>query len=113
MAAAELNLYIEQGATFSRLLTVEASPGSPLDLTGMTAQAQIRYQIQSSDVAATFTCTVLDQTTNTGEIRLELTAAETALLTQPNAAYDVELVDGATITRLLEGQVFISSNVTR
>lgn len=34
MAAGILDLYIEQGASFSRLLTIESAPGVPIDITG-------------------------------------------------------------------------------
>jgi hypothetical protein len=113
MAAGKLNILIEAGATFNKTITVNATAGSPLNLTGKTLRGSVRYKVQDATAAASFTFTLANQITNPGQATWILTATDTALLSQTRAVYDVELVDGATVTRVLEGEVFISLNVTR
>lgn len=113
MSAGKLNILVEAGATFSKTITVNSTPNTPLNLTGKTLRGQIRYKLQDSAAAATFTFTLANQSTNPGVATWILSATDSALLSQTRAVYDVELVDGSTVTRLLEGEVFISLNVTR
>lgn len=113
MAAGKLNILIEAGATFSKTITVNATAGNPLNLTGKTLRGAVRYKVQDATAAATFAFTLANQTTNPGQATWILSATDSAALTQTRAVYDVELVDGSTVTRLLEGEVFISLNVTR
>jgi hypothetical protein len=49
-----------------------------------------------------------------GTITLNLTATETAAITQSSLAYDLELVSaGGVVTRLVEGQINLTPEVTR
>lgn len=113
MAAGKLNILIEQGATFNRILTVKGDNDTPLNLTGKTLRGQLRYHPNDATAALTFTFTLANQTTNPGVVTWSATATATDLLTKTQAVYDVELVDGASVTRLLEGQAFISLAVTK
>ena len=113
MAAGQLNILIEQGATFSKSLTIYSSGTTPLNLTGKTLRGVVRYRLQDASPALTFTFTLGNQSTNPGTVTMTAAATLTDALTQSKGVYDVELVDGATITRLLEGDVFISLSVSR
>lgn len=113
MAAGQLNILIEQGATFSRTLTVYSTGTTPLNLTGKTLRGQLRRNLTDSAVAGTFTFTLANQGTNPGVATWFLAATDTALLPAQTLRYDVELVDGATVTRILEGEAFVSGEVTR
>ena len=124
--AGTLNLSIDQGSTFSRTIRIMdgETPSAAVDLTGQTFRGQIRKYATDATAVATFTCTVLDQGTNTGEMTFSLTAAQTAaivlkaqktaLRTAIDYSYDIErvLVSGA-VERLLEGVVSVSPEVTR
>ncbi len=117
MAASKLNLYIEQGATFSQLITWKAgTPSLPVDLTGCTARMQIRAKTTSDTVLLSLT------TENSrialggaaGTITLTLTDEETAVLAWPKGVYDLEIAFGnGTVRRLLYGSVVVSPEVTR
>ncbi len=49
-----------------------------------------------------------------GTITLNLSAVETAAITQSSLAYDLELVSaGGVVTRLVEGQINLTPEVTR
>jgi hypothetical protein len=113
MAAGKLNILIEQGATFSKVLTVKADDNTPINLTGKTLRGQVRYNINDSSPALTFTFTLANQSTNPGVATWLASATDTGALTQSRGIYDVELVDGTSVTRILEGTAFISLNVTR
>jgi hypothetical protein len=48
-----------------------------------------------------------------GSIGIYISAATSSLLSFDTAYYDLEMVSGNEVTRLLEGQVKLSKNVTR
>jgi len=124
MGAANLDLTIEQGATFSRTLTLKDAQGVKLDLTGWTFRGQVRTSLAAVSSLASFSFAVANQTTNPGEVSFSLSATTTAGIpaTQPSDPsrpdtvyiYDIEAVDAATtVYRLLQGQVYVSPEVTR
>jgi len=117
------NLTLYQGDTYSftfrlRDLSPQGDPGNYVDLTGVTAKAQIRQSETTSAVAAEFTATIPDQTVaeDTGRVVLSLTPAETAALNLTNNAgvWDVQLTfpDG-TIKTYLRGAIRVIREVTR
>lgn len=112
MAAAILNILVEQGSTFSRTMTIYSSGTTPLNLTGKTLRGQMRKSATDS-VAGTFTFTQADQSTNPGVVTWTMSATDTAGLPAQTLRYDVELVDGTTVTRILEGEAFVSLEITR
>ncbi len=88
----------------------------PVDLTGFTARAQIRESIDDVDPALSLTTEnggiVLDNTLKT--ITLLITSAQTTALAITSGVYSLELVDSAgAVTRLAEGAVKVSPDVTR
>jgi tRNA threonylcarbamoyladenosine modification (KEOPS) complex Pcc1 subunit len=115
MAATTYDILIEQGATFSQVITYKES-GVAVNLTGYTARMQVRSTLESAT-------TVVELTTangrialggSAGTITLTIAAADTAGLTAGRGVYDLELVSGSGIvTRLLQGVATISRNVTR
>jgi hypothetical protein len=116
MAAANYDITIEQGATFQLNIVWKAPNGTPIDLTGYTARMQVREKVSS-------TATLLSLTTENGGIALggaagtiAVTAAATLTddITTKRGVYDLELVSsGGVVTRLIEGCVTISPEVTR
>ena len=109
--AAIANLTMDQGATFSTVITVYQND-SILDLAGYSAAAQVRKSYSSSSSTA-FT-TAIDSTTSTGKITLSLTSAQTAALEEGRYVYDVEVTStDSTVTRVLQGTVTVSPNATR
>ena len=83
------NLTMDQGATFSTVITVYQDDNI-LDLTGHTAAAQIRKSYSSS-TSTSFTASI-DDTPSTGKITLSLTSTQTAALEEGRYVYDVELI---------------------
>lgn len=105
------NLYIDQGTTFSVQIQVFDSLGDPLDITGYTANSQIRKSYASTSATETFSADVTNP--SNGVITLSLTAAQTANLRYGRYVYDVEIVNNDVIYRASEGIVTVYPEVTR
>ena len=116
MSAGKHDFIIEQGATFSKVLTWKDSTGTPINLTGYSARMQVRSSVEAASTIIELT-TVNSRITLggvAGTITLNISAADTTALTAESGVYDLELVSGANVvTRLLEGNVIISKEVTR
>lgn len=116
MAAATYNFEIEQGATLTKPFVYKTSTSTAINITGYTARMQVRSSVKSADVLLELntenTRIVLGGTT--GTITLQLTAAVTAAITWTKGVYDLELVNAAgVVTRLLQGEITVSKEVTR
>ena len=114
MEAGLLNISIEQGSTFNLIMTYEDENSLPINLTGMTARMQLRRQFASDAVLLSLTTANgrITLTPLTGEIALFIDAPDTALLTG-SGVYDLELVNGPVVNRLLQGTFKICNEVTR
>ena len=111
MSAGIYNFTLNQGATFSRQMTVKEN-NSPLNLTGYTAAMQLRSTYDSSTVALSMTAAVINATQ--GILSISATATATAALEEGIYVYDLEISTAAgAVTRLLQGQVTVSPEVTR
>jgi len=112
--AATANLRIEQGATFSSDVTVKDTNGSAFDLTGYTAAAKMALGYASTRTRTTISTAIASDAT-TGVITISLTADQTSALDAPaRYVYDVEITktSDSTVTRVIEGIITVSPNVT-
>lgn len=117
--ATQLDLHIEQGATFawSATLMNQATDGTrtAVDLTGYTARMQIRRRMSDDTPLLSLTTEngriILGG--SAGSIFLEIAATDTAGLSAGKALYDLELVNGSMVKRLIEGLCVISAGMTR
>lgn len=108
--ATKANLVIDQGATFSTDLSLKDENGDPLNLSGYTANSQIRKWYTSTSPAASFEASI---NTDSGSIILSLTSDQTSNLVAGRYVYDVEITDGSSISRIVEGIVTVTPQVTR
>jgi hypothetical protein len=108
--ATKAPLVIDQGSTFSADLNLTDENGDGLSLIGFTANSQIRKWYSSSNAAATFTTSI---NVSSSVITLSLTANQTSNLVAGRYVYDVEISDGATVSRIVEGIVTVTPQVTR
>ena len=115
MLAGIYNFTCEQGSTFNRVITVFEPDGeTPYDLTGYTARMQVRRETEEGTVLVELT------TANgrialggaAGTITLSLTAATTAGITD-DGVYDLEIVSGANVHKVLKGLFRLDYEVTR
>ena len=117
MTAGFHHFVIEQGATFSRILTLKDSTGSVVILNSYSsAEMDLRKNPESSSVVITLT------TTNSrislggaaGTVTLTISASDTANLTAEDGVYDLELTDsGGNVFRILEGTFSVRRNISR
>jgi hypothetical protein len=107
--ATKANLVIDQGSTFSTDLTLNDENGDPLSLNGYTANSQIRKWYTSLTPSASFTANV----DTAGIITLSLTANQTSNLVAGRYVYDVEIQDGSVVSRIVEGIVTVTPQVTK
>ncbi|GAP46887.1 hypothetical protein [Streptomyces azureus] len=108
LSAGDWDLYIEQGATFVQEFVVDDDPDFTWE--GWTARSQIRSEASEAGEL------LLDLTPYLeiigGTIRVAVPAAVTGTLTR-NGRWDLEVVNGPTVVRLLNGRAVVSPEVTR
>ena len=108
--AIKANLQIDQGADFSTEIDVLDDAGEVVDLTGYSGAAQMRKHYTSS------TSTAFNVAINAsgGSVTLSMNAATSANVTAGRYVYDCELISsGNTVSRLVEGIVTVTPQVTR
>jgi len=111
MSAGTYNFTIEQGTTFSRVLTLQEN-GSAMNLTGYSVASQMRSTHDSSSIVATFSGSVTNA--SSGQLTLSLTNSQTSAIEEAIYVYDVEITSGAgAVTRILEGNITVTPEVTR
>ena len=124
MAAGTLNLTIEQGAKFSRLLTWQDSNGGLIDVSDYEARMEIRATTDSDTVLFKLLSTggtsadgTITLGATAGTILLEIGADLTETITTwSSGVYDLELyiaADVTDVTRLIQGSITVSPEVTR
>ena len=123
MAAGTYNFTIEQGATFRRTFKYKNAEGTPINLSSHAVRMQLRESIDSNStiihLSETENATNGSKITVTGgssnEIIVLITASATSAMNFNQAVYDLEIEenDTGTVTRLLQGKVKLSKEVTR
>jgi hypothetical protein len=108
--ADKVNLQIDQGTTFAADFIVSTgSNNTPVALNGYTGAGQIRKNYTSAAFIP-FTITV----NANGVVRAALSANQTTSLTEGRYVYDIEITNpAAEVTRLVEGVVTVTPEVTR
>lgn len=116
MPAASYDFEIEQGATLLKPIVWKDSTGAAFNLTGYTAKMQVRQSAASPDVLLEMSTTNsrITLTPGTGTITLVFSATLTSSITWTRGKYDLELTaPNGTVTRLIEGQISVSKEITR
>jgi hypothetical protein len=120
------DIEILQGATWRLDILWKDEAGNPIDTSGYSARMQIRRsfedetpEIELTDANGRITLGIVEDPPGTPvrNIRLEIEAAATeALAATPSDRrwrYDLEMVTGSEVRRLLQGRAKISLEVTR
>ena len=108
--ATKANLVIDQGTNFSTTLNLTDEIGDQLQLSGFIANSQIRKWYTSTNPSASFTASV---NVDSGSITLSLSSDQTSNLVAGRYVYDVEITDGTVVSRIVEGIVTVTPQVTR
>lgn len=108
------NFIMDQGSTYTVQMVYLDPNGNPIDLTGCTAKMQLRLQYGDPTAALTLTTggggIVIDGPT--GTINITATDEQTLVLEPTFYVYDLDIIDGSVITRLVQGQVTVRPEVT-
>lgn len=109
--ATKANLLIDQGTTFETTVTITDDDGGIVNLTGYTAAAQARKHY-TSNTSYSFTVTING---GDGQVFLSMSSNTTMSMTAGRYVYDCELTETSSgkISRVLEGIVTVTPNVTR
>ena len=112
------NTVIDQGADWYFDVTYQNPNGTPINLTGYTAACQLRSLPNSPSAVLTLTTQNggIAITAGTGVVALHATAIQTMAIDEGNYFYDVEIYSPANpsvVTRLVQGQITVSAEVTR
>jgi hypothetical protein len=126
MAAGRYSFVIEQGATLSLELQYKDATGTPIDLTGCGGKMQIRQSTTSPTAYITLSSSLAADGTglnfsgsngatppSSGSIGVYISAESSSMLNFNTGVYDLEITSGSFVTRILEGQIKLSLNVTR
>ncbi len=134
MAAGIYNFTIEQGTTFQRTFKYKDASGDPLDLTNHSVRMQIRsdkadkttsflhefgsgseFSTQGSGGLFIVSASVAGQAISVlDQFTLFISSSTTETMSFESAIYDIEIEDtGSIVTRLLQGKIKISKEVTR
>ena len=128
MSAGRYSFTIEQGATLDFELAYKDSDNNPISLEGYQGRMQIRPSIGSETIYITLSSSLDNDGTGlnfsgsdginpitSGTIGVFISANSSSQLDFTEAVYDLEIATGSTypiVTRLLEGQVQLSKNIT-
>lgn len=116
MAAGFHHFVIEQGATFSKVLTLKDSSDTVINLTGYSsAEMDLRKNADGSEV---LTLTTGNSRITlggvAGTVTLTISATDTASMSVDDGVYDLEITDASgVVTRLLEGTYSVRPNISK
>lgn len=105
MSVPAVNLRLEKGTDFEATFTVTQSDGSVLALNNTIASAKIRRH-PTATTSKSFTTSI---TVAKGEIKITMSAANTATLTSGRNYYDLIITDNITgkVTKVFEGMIMV------
>jgi len=113
MTPGKVNFVCPQGSTFSRTLTYKLDD-TPVNLSGYTARLQVREYHYSDDFIANLTSSSgITLGGSAGTITVSMAASATESFVPGDYVYDLEIVTGGTVTRLIEGKFTVTPEVTR
>lgn len=108
------NFTMDQGSTYTVQMAYLDPNGTPINLTGYTAKMQLRLQYGDPVAALTLTTENGGITINgpTGTINILATDEQTLTLQPTFYVYDLDIISGGTIERLVQGQITVRPEVT-
>ena len=110
MSYAELT--VDQGSTFESTIDLVTDDGAVINVAGYVFTGQIRKSYYSTNPTANLTLTIVDSAN--GNVKVSISAANTANIKAGRYLYDIKMTDTSnTVTRLVEGVITITPQVTR
>ena len=104
-----LNFVLDQGCTFSKVVTAKDSAGANVTISSGTAAGKMRQSFHSSNNVHAFTAAV-----EGSNVTISLTSTQTTAISDGNYIYDVEYTQsGGDIERVVEGIITVSPEATK
>lgn len=126
MSAGKYSFVIDQGSTVNFEIQYKDSAGTPIDLNGYGARMQVRSDYSSNTILMTLSSSLLPDGTGlnmsgssgtkpltSGSIGIYISAATSSMMTFDKALYDLEIHSGSYVSRILQGQIKLSKEITR
>lgn len=116
MSAGQLDLSIEKGATYRKVLIWKDSSKNIIDITGYTARMQIRSSVTAPSFLVELTTenSRITITGAEGKIELYISDTDTSALQGTQGVYDLELISTTNdVIKLLRGNVSMVDEVTK
>lgn len=113
--AGTYNIEADQGDTFSLLLTWRDVNRDLVDLTGYTARMQVRVAVDSDDFVLELTTEngFIELGGTEGTIQLTVDAESMSAVEAGSYRYDLEMVTGEVVRKLVRGKFKVVAEVTR
>ena len=110
MSYAELT--VDQGSTFESTIDLVSDDGAVINVAGYIFTGQLRKSYYSANATANLTLTIVNAAN--GNVKVSISAANTANIKAGRYLYDIKMTDTSnTVTRLVEGVITITPQVTR
>lgn len=111
--AAFVELYMDQGANFSNIITLtDDTTNTAINIVGYSVRSAMRRSYYSVNASANIVCSITDGAN--GSITMTLAAANTANINPNRYLFDVEsTTPGGVKSRVLEGFITVTPSVTR
>ena len=126
MSAGRYSFTIEQGSTLNLELQYKDASGTPINLSDYGGRMQIRPTVGSSTIYITLSSSLEPDGTglnfsgsfghtppSSGSLGMYISAVSSSALNFDMGVYDLEIYSGSVVTRILEGQIKLSKEVTR
>lgn len=111
--AAYVELYMDQGANFRNVVNLtDDITNASINLVNYSVRSQMRRSYYSANPTANIVCSISDS--SNGEITMTMTSANTANIKAGRYLFDLETEDdNGFVTRVLEGIITVTPQVTR
>lgn len=108
-----VELYIDQGSDFSTTINLnDDNTNLPQNVFGYSVSSTLRRSLLSPNASGYLSCSVYDPAN--GEFLITLSSSNTANLRPGPYFFDVKVTDStSTVTRLIEGVIYITPSITR
>ena len=104
-----LNYVLDQGGTFSKVITAKDTAGANVAITSGTAAGKMRQSYHSSNNVHAFTTAI-----EGSNVTISLTSTQTTAISEGNYVYDVEYTQsGGDVERVAEGIITVSQEATK
>lgn len=109
LLAANIDLYVDQGDTYYKEFTIKDNAGTAVNLTGKSVAVDVR---RYANTKKTYPMSASVVTAASGIIALSLTPDQSGLYTHDRYVYQVRIIDGSDVIKIMTGQVLVEAGAS-